>query len=473
MPRLQHFVNGEFVESAGQVLNSVNPSDPDQVIAQVPVGTLDEVKAAVNAAESAFKSWSNTAGPAKAAFLYKWAAAIEANKAELTQALVDEVGKPFGEAGGEVGRCVALLQYFAGECVRTNGDVIPALVSGSLQYSLSVPIGPVALITPWNFPQAIPLWKALPALAAGCTVVLKPSEMSGYCAELLAKTAEQAGVPKGVFNVIQGDRTTGAALIGCQEIKAVSFTGSAAAGKIIAGVCSDRNIKCQTEMGGKNAAIVLADADLDKAASLVAQGAMRFAGQKCTATSRVIVVKEVKQAFLEKLKSHIEGLALGLPNAPATALGPVISEASYAKLTNVISELGDRAWQPNHEKPAKGWFVPSTLVEDAKSEEALCQNELFGPVLAVIEATDVEDAIEKANSVEFGLSAALFTSNIANALTYIHKIEAGMVRVNGDTTGVDPHAPFGGMKGSSSHSREQGTEGIRFYQEIKTVQINP
>jgi len=297
--------------------------------------------------------------------------------------------------------------------------------------------------------------------------------MSGLCGQLLAKTAEQAGIPKGVFNVVQGDRTTGAAVIGCQEIKAVSFTGSAAAGRIIAGVCAERNIKCQTEMGGKNAAIVLADADLDKAASLVAQGAMRFAGQKCTATSRVIVVKEVKEAFLEKLKAHIEGLALGLPNQPATAVGPVISEASYAKLSNVIAELGDRAWQPKHEKPATGWFIPSTLVMDAQAEESISQNELFGPVLAVIEATDIEDAIAKANNVEFGLSAALFTTNIANALSYIHKIEAGMVRVNGDTTGVDPHAPFGGMKGSSSHSREQGSEGIRFYQEIKTVQINP
>ncbi len=451
---------------------SLNPTRPTEVVAEAIPADKATVGQAVEAAQGAQTSWAALAGPVRAAHLNNWAAAIEARAQLLTEAVVKEIGKPVGEAGGEVGRCVAILRYFAGDAVRTSGEVIPGLNALSLQFAQRRPLGVVGLITPWNFPLAIPLWKAAPALAWGNTVVLKPSELSPLCADLLYEAAEAARLPEGVFNVVYGAKETGEALTHHKAVAAVSFTGSAAAGAAVAEACARRNARFQTEMGGKNPAIVLADADLDRAANLVAAGAMRFAGQKCTATSRVIVAKEAKDAFTAKLIEAIKALPVGDPEASATAIGPVISEAAHQRLRETI------AGAPFHnlvdiEAPAEGYFVAPALFAEVPHHADLAQRELFGPVLTLHEAGDLDHALALANDTPFGLSASIFTSNLADALTYARKIQAGLVRVNADTTGVDPHAPFGGVKGSSSGSREQGPAARDFYTELQTFQINP
>jgi aldehyde dehydrogenase (NAD+) len=471
--RLQHFIGGAFVGSEGDVFRSVNPTRPDELVAEVPLGGGAEASQAVLEAQHAFAAWAGLTGAARADHLIRWARVIESRKAELAEAMVREVGKPIGEAMGEAGRCVAILNYYAGEAVREIGDVIPALAPGALQFSVRQPVGVVALITPWNFPFAIPLWKAAPALAAGCTVVLKPSEHAGLCGQVLADTAREAELPAGVFNVVQGMGAVGEALVRHAGVKAISFTGSERIGRMIQQAGVIRGAKVQAEMGGKNVAIVLADADLAKAAALVAGGAMRFAGQKCTATSRVIVDRSVQDAFLVELQKAVDALPVADPKEASSAIGPVIFASAHERLNKVIADNRSRFAFAPPSVPSEGWFVPPVVIRDVEAKESLAQDELFGPVLSVIACDGLDQAIEIANGVRFGLSASLLTRDTGAALKYAHRIEAGLVRVNGDTTGVDPHAPFGGFKASSSHSREQGPEGTRFYTEIKTVQINP
>jgi aldehyde dehydrogenase (NAD+) len=389
-----------------------------------------------------------------------------------------EVGKPIGEARGEAARCVVILQYYAGEAVRSMGDVIPAQVPGALQFSLREPLGVVALITPWTFPAAIPLWKAAPALAFGNTVVLKPAEASSYVATLLAKSAEDAELPSGVFNVVLGTGAElGPALIEAEQVRGVSFTGSAAVGAGVARSATARNIRYQTEMGGKNVGIVLADADIARAAALTAAGAMRYAGQKCTATSRVIVAREVEAPFMDAIRKQVEGFRIGPVTDPASAVGPVISERSRDNIRRVLQAAGGEQITPvplpAGDDFAHGFFAAPTIIRGIAPDSPVAQEEIFGPVLAWLAANDLEHALTMANQTKYGLSASLFTRDVASALTYMRRIEVGLVRVNGDTTGVDPHAPFGGMRGSSSGSREQGPAARDFYTEIKTVQINP
>ena len=477
--RLRHFIGGHWHESqSDQWITDVNPSNSEDVLAEVPGGTPDDVRAAVAAAATAFDGWRHATGPARAELLYNWSAAIAARSEEIAQLLTREVGKPIGEARGEVGRCVTILRYYAGEAVRATGQLIPAQAPAALQFSMHQPLGVAALITPWNFPLAIPLWKAAPALAFGNTVVLKPAESASRCALLLAETAEAAGLPSGVFNVLLGAGAhVGSALIAAADVSAISFTGSGAVGATVAACAAGRNIRYQTEMGGKNVAIVLPDADLRQAAALTAGGAMRYAGQKCTATSRVIVSREVEGAFLDELRAQVAALPIGPVTDAASAIGPVISAQSRQSIEDVLAAVdAERVYVgtiPETSEYAHGFFLPPTVIRGAAADSVLAQRELFGPVLASFVADDVDHAIALANGTPYGLSASLFTRDLRTALRYVDRIEAGMVRVNGDTTGVDPHAPFGGMKASSSGTREQGSAARDFYTEIKTVQINP
>jgi aldehyde dehydrogenase (NAD+) len=478
-PRLKHFVGGEWVDSASdQWIDDRNPSNPGDIVAYVPEGTADDANRAATSAANAFESWSALSGPARADHLYRWGQAIGDRHEELAQALTREVGKPIGESRGEVGRCVAILRYYAGEAVREIGDVIPAQTAAALQFTLREPLGVVALVTPWNFPVAIPLWKAAPALAFGNTVVLKPSEMSSHIAMLLAETATAAGLPAGVFNVLPGTGAgVGEALLRAEPVAAISFTGSGKIGARVAAIAAERNIRYQTEMGGKNVAIVLPDADVTQAASLTAAGAMRYAGQKCTATSRVVVAHEIEGPFLAELRRQIDALLLGPVTAPNAAIGPVISETARDSIRRTLEASdAERVYEgkiPESEDFSSGYFLSPTVIRGAALDSDLARRELFGPVLAMFPADDLDHAVSIANDTSYGLSATLFTRDVRQALKYIRRIRVGLVRVNGDTTGVDPHAPFGGMKGSSSGSREQGPAAREFYTEIKTVQINP
>ncbi|HET9424159.1 MAG TPA: aldehyde dehydrogenase family protein [Gemmatimonadaceae bacterium] len=472
-------MGGRWIDTArDEWMDDINPSNPRDIVAQVPRGDAADVTAAVTAAAEALGTWRRLAGPARADHLYRWSQAIADRHEEMAQMLCREVGKPIGEARGEVGRCVMILRYFAGEAVRGIGDVIPAQAAGSLQFTLREPLGVIGLITPWNFPVAIPMWKAAPALAFGNVVVLKPSEAAARSAMLLAETASAAGIPAGVFNVVLGTGASiGRTLIEAEAVRGVSFTGSARVGAEVAATAAKRNIRYQTEMGGKNVAIVLADADLDQAATLTAAGAMRYAGQKCTATSRVVIAREVEDAFYKALRAQIDRLPLGPVSDPASAIGPLISETSRANIGRALERHGGEPFMrvevPKTGDYAHGYFMAPVVYRDVPIDAPLAREELFGPVLASFVARDADEALEIANHAQYGLSATLFTRDLRAALRYIDRIEAGLVRVNGDTTGVDPHAPFGGMKGSSSGSREQGPAAKEFYTEIKTVQINP
>jgi acyl-CoA reductase-like NAD-dependent aldehyde dehydrogenase len=476
-PFLQSFVAGAFRPAdTERTIASVNPSDPEDVVGHVPAGTAAEAAAAVAAAAEAGPAWRRSTGVARAEVLYRWAGVIAERAEELAQAMAREVGKPIGEARGEAARAVAILRYYAGEAVRQIGEVIPSQLPDTLQLTLREPLGVVALITPWNFPVAIPLWKAAPALAFGNTVALKPSEASSGVAALLAETAAAAGLPAGIFNVVLGEGATVAeALLDHPEVRGVSFTGSARVGARVAELAARRNLRYQTEMGGKNAAIVAADADLAKAAALTAAGAMRYAGQKCTATSRVIVDRKVWEAFLPLLVAEVEALALGPVTDPAAAVGPLIAERPRRRILDLLAAEPCRVHTgggaPEDPRFAAGWFLRPTVVSEVAAGSPYLQDELFGPLLTAVPADDLDHAVALANDSAYGLSAALFTRDTASALAYVQRIEAGLVRVNGDTTGVDPHAPFGGVKGSSSGSREQGPAARDFYTEIKTVQI--
>jgi alpha-ketoglutaric semialdehyde dehydrogenase len=480
---LPNLIAGEFRPgTADRGFDDLNPSDREDRIALVPEGDASDVAAAVEAARDAAPAWRRATGPARAEHLHRWAQVIGDRSEELAQALSREVGKPIGEARGEIGRCVVILRYYAAAAVAPRGDVVPAQVEGALQLTLREPLGVVGLITPWNFPAAIPLWKAAPALAFGNTVVVKPAEQSSQVAVLLARTAEAAGIPGGVFNVVLGrGEVVGYALVRHPLVDGVSFTGSIPVGARVRGVCAERNVPCQTEMGGKNVVLVLPDADLDLAARLTAAGAMRYAGQKCTATSRAVVAGEVEEPFLRKVREQVEALGLGPVTDPGSAVGPLISEDARTRVHRAVRKAVEEdgagllcgGEAPDEEPFARGFFLRPTVLRDVDPASEVGQEELFGPVLATFTARDLDHALELANGTRYGLSASLFTRDLGAVLEYVDRIEAGLVRVNGDTTGVDPHAPFGGVKASGSGTREQGTAAREFYTRTKTVQVNP
>jgi aldehyde dehydrogenase (NAD+) len=478
VPTLDPFVAGSRRRSdSAATLPSLNPSDPSDVVALVPEGAPSDVDAAVAAAAEAQPGWSLLTGPTRAEHLHRWAEAVGARAEEMAQAMAREVGKPIAEARGEAARGVAILRYYAGEAVRESGSVIPSQLPETLQLTLREPLGVVGLITPWNFPVAIPLWKAAPALAFGNTVVLKAAEASSYLASLLAETASAALLPPGVFNIVFGlGPVVGEALVSHPLVRGVSFTGSAKVGARVAEICARRNVRYQTEMGGKNAALVLSDADLPRAGAMAVAGAMRFAGQKCTATSRVIVDRRIFEEFTALLASQASALPIGPVTDPAAAVGPLISEVSRSRVLGLLSKDRCRVHTgggfPKDPRFGTGWFLAPTVLSEVEAGSPLRTEELFAPVLVAIPADGLEEALALANDTPYGLSASLFTRDVKSALRYVRRIEAGLVRINGDTTGVDPHAPFGGMKGSSSGSREQGPAARDFYTEIKTVQIS-
>jgi acyl-CoA reductase-like NAD-dependent aldehyde dehydrogenase len=477
---LEHYIAGEWQHrSRDRWGEDVNPSDATQILAHVPLSDPAEIAKAATAAHDAFPAWKNKTGTERAELLYRASNLLAERRQELGTLVAQEVGKPIGEALQEVDRGSMILRYFASEAVHPNGVVIPAQKAGSLQFTIRQPIGPLAVISPWNFPVAIPLWKLAPALAYGNTVVWKPAETASFTAVHLAEVFAAAGFPAGVLNLLLGKGSVvGNTLINHEAIRAVTFTGSDSVGMGIAKQAVKRNIKYQLEMGGKNAVIVLADADLDQAAKLTAAGAMRFAGQKCTATSRAVVASEVNDEFISLLKKEIQALPMAVAIEARSAVGPVISKDSLEKVSGYAEKgarsgrvvLGGR--QPVEESLRNGYFFEPTVIADVSPDAPVAQDEVFGPLLVLHQAKSVSDAISIANNSRYGLSVSLFTRDITSALLYIQQIECGMVRVNGDTTGVDPHAPFGGMRNSSSHSREQGPAAIEFFTETKTVQIN-
>ncbi|MGW4946380.1 aldehyde dehydrogenase family protein [Actinoplanes sp. NPDC004185] len=453
-------------------IESVSPQAPSDVVVRVPDTQPDTVAAAADVARDAATGWARQPAHARAAALHACAEAVVAATAELTDLVVREVGKPRGEAGAEIGRGVAILRYFAQQSLHPEGEVYPPADGVSLLHTRRRPHGVVGLITPWNFPVAIPLWKAAPALAFGNTVLLKPAPQSSAVALRLAELFAGA-LPPGVLTVLTGLGGTGEAIVDTAD--AVSFTGSVAAGQAVARRAVTRGIPVQCEMGGQNAAIVLPDADQEAAATAIAAAAMGYAGQKCTATSRVIVVGD-PAPFAERLAAAVEALTVGDPADPSTVVGPLIESRPREAIRTAVqrAEAGGAKVLTGARQPSgDGWFQAPTVLADVPAGDDLLTEEYFGPVCVVLSAESAEAAAQTANNVRHGLVAAVYTQNLGAALTLTDRLDVGMVKVNAPTTGVDFHAPFGGEKESSYGPREQGTAARDFYTRTVTVTLTP
>jgi acyl-CoA reductase-like NAD-dependent aldehyde dehydrogenase len=472
----QNWIGGEWVTPANGEVVVKNPSRLSEEVGLLRLSDASHVRQAEQAARQAFPKWSGLTGAARGEILNQMAAALEANAQELARLASSEMGKPIGEMRGEVTRGVNLLRYYAAEGVRANGSVIPSAEANVFQYAKRVPLGVAAIITPWNFPVAIPVWKIAPALICGNTVIWKPAENASLTAVRMAEIFAGTQLPAGVVNLVIGKgREIGNTLIEESAVEAVSFTGSTETGKRIAVACAGRNIKYQTEMGGKNAAIVLRDADLEKTVPIVLSGAFRSAGQKCTATGRIIVEREVFQPFLELLQEAVRTCKVGPALDPSVYLGPVASEDQYQKVSAYAS-LAQSEGQIVAESAAfpaegEGYYIKPLVVSGVSAQHALVQEEIFGPMAVLLEASDFDEAIQLCNQTVYGLSASLFTRDLSKAHRFLDEAQAGMVRVNQETAGVEYQAPFGGMKLSSSHTREQGQAALDFYSAVKTCAI--
>lgn len=479
--RYRNLIGGLWVEPAGgEYLPDVNPAEAAGIVGEFPQSTAEDAVRAVEAAASALPAWSAMAAPARGEILRKAADILESRADCVAGDLMREEGKSLPEAKGETLRGVAILRYYAAETIRPEGEVIPASGPATFLHTRRIPLGVCALITPWNFPIAIPLWKTAPALAFGNTVVLKPSCLAPLTSWNVANCMQEAGLPAGVLNVVFGaGSAVGEALVTHTRTAGVSFTGSARTGKTIAGWAAAHGKKYQLEMGGKNAVVVLPDADLDQAVNLTLQGAFRSAGEKCTATSRAIVHREVYEAFVDRLKEKTRALKVGPGDDPSAYVGPVITadarERILVAIRRAIEEgahllCGGQA--PDEEPFSRGFYVLPTLLTGIRQEMPIWREEVFGPVLGIVAADDEDHALALLNDTDYGLSASLFTRDLNAALAFAERAQVGMVRINGETAGVEYQAPFGGMKGSSSGSREQGQAARDFYTQLKTISID-
>lgn len=477
-----NFIDGSWTPSSSQKVEaSYNPARRNEIVGFVQSSSEEDVDQAVVAAKNAKEKWRKLTGAERGEFLYRIADVIENRFDEIAETLTKEMGKTFPEAKGETLRGIAILRYYAGEGLRKTGDVIPASDNKALMYTTRVPLGVVGIITPWNFPVAIPIWKIAPALIYGNTVVIKPAqEASVTCAKII-ECMQQAGLPAGVVNLVTGKGSVvGQRIIDHPEINGITFTGSNTTGKRVALGAINRGAKYQLEMGGKNPIIVLNDANIDEAIEATLSGGLRSTGQKCTATSRVIVQEGIYEEFKKKLVERTKELKLGDGMAEGTWMGPCVNESQLNTVLSYIEKgkaegavllLGGK--QPENTELKDGYYVEPTIFEGVHSKMTIGQEEIFGPVLALIKVESIEEAIEVANDVQFGLSASIYTKSIESALEFIDGIEAGLVRVNYETAGVELQAPFGGMKSSSFGAREQGTAAIEFYTSIKTVFVKP
>ena len=451
---------------------SVNPHNPADLLGTWDEAGTGEAGAAADRALKAARVWRDVPGAGRAKALTDAATAIEHRSAEITDLVVREVGKPLSEARGEVARGVSILRYYAQAALLPDGETLPAAEADQLLMARHLPVGVTALLTPWNFPVAIPLWKAAPSLAYGNATILKPSSAAAATGLLLGELVGQF-LPADVFQVVLGGAETARALIDHPGVAAISFTGSSAVGHDITVRAASRGCRVQAEMGGQNPSIVLADADLERAAKNIAYAAMGYAGQKCTATSRVIVVDEVYSQFRDALTAAIEALQVLDPADPATLVGPVIDDGSRAAALDAIAGSGGKVLTGGKALDAPGYYLAPTLVELDAPTGPLASDEVFAPVAALIRTGSADSAVAIANEVRYGLVASVFTNDLAQALRLTRRIEAGMVRVNAPTSGVDFNAPFGGSKESSYGPREQGQAARAFYTESRTVLIVP
>ncbi|GAB0166885.1 aldehyde dehydrogenase family protein [Lysinibacillus sp. CTST325] len=454
-----------------EIREQFNPAKPSQCIGQVELLTKDETKDVIVAAQEAFEGWKNTSSVARGEILRVTADLLEKNMDKVAEIASNEMGKTKNEMLGEVKRGASILRYFAQEGMRATGEVLPSANEAKLLYTMRVPLGVVAAITPWNFPVAIPLWKIAPALVYGNTVVWKPSVESALTGELIGKLFQEAGLPKNVLNVVQGRGSkVGQVLLEAPEVKVITFTGSNSVGQSILDTAGSTNKKIQLELGGKNAAIILADANINQAAKLTIEGAMKQTGQRCTATSRVYIEEAVYEKVVEQLIEEAKKIEVGV------TMGPVSSKGQYDSILSAIEKAKvEGAELVFGGGPTKGilegYYIDPTIFTNVTHEMSIAHEEIFGPVLAVIKVKDYEEAIRLSNDSNFGLSASIYTNNIPKAFDFINRSEVGLVQVNDETGGAEPQAPFGGMKNSSTGAREQGQAAKEFFTTYKTITI--
>ncbi len=479
IPEYGLFINGEWTASStGETFENRNPARPDDLIGTFAKGDRRDAQRAIESAAEAKLAWARTTAIERANILYKASEVLASRVEEVGRELTREEGKTLAEGIGETKRAVAILRYFAGEIQQPDGEHYPSANPNTLLFTMREPIGVVGIITPWNFPIAIPAWKIAPAIAFGNTVVFKPASDTPLCAVRLVEALEEAGLPKGVLNLVSGSaETIGDAIVNDDRVDAISFTGSNEVGTSIKRAANDRGAKVQLEMGGKNPAIVLADADLDQAVSQVIAGAMNSTGQKCTATSRAIVDRSILSEATERIVERAAALRIGDPQEEGVNVGPLINGKAAERVLGDIEKgrngasLAQGGGRP--EGVPDGHFVAPTVFTDVASDSFLGQEELFGPVLGVIPVDGIDEAVAVANQVRYGLSASIFTRDIGKALRFIREVQAGIVHVNSETAGAEPQVPFGGYKASSSYSREQGKAAREFFTQVKTVYFDP
>lgn len=473
------YINGKWYHpSSTQISRNINPADTADVIAEFPLAGAADVRLAVDAAVAAAKSWKKTPGPERGRVLWRAADIARRRVDEIAQTLTREEGKILKEAKGEVLKGIAVLEYNAGAGFRMHGHTLPAESRDTFTYTLRQPLGAVGLIAPWNFPWAIPVWKSAPAIVAGNAVVFKPSELTPATSALLAEIYEEAGLPPGVFNMVVGrGSVVGEAMVAAPELRAISFTGSNAVGGALYVKAAQRGAKVTCEMGGKNAVIVMPDADLDKAAVAIHGGAFGSTGQRCTATSRVIAHPDIKARLVERLVAMAQKIKLGPGLDASSDMGPSVDEKQWSTVMNYVevaksegARLLTGGTRPDSLK--QGYFVEPTIFDGVAPTMRIFKEEVFGPVLAITTAANIDEALRFANGVEYGLTTSIFTENISSVMKFIDEVETGMVHVNEPTVGGEAQLPFGGTKSTGVGEREMAEEGLNFFTEIKTVFIN-
>ena len=481
----RNYIDGKWVAAkSGKTFESRNPANTDDVVGMFAQSKSDDLDAAVGAAKRAYEKWRLTPAPKRAEYLYRVGEILKRDKEKLSRELTREMGKVLQETRGDVQEAIDLTYLMAGEGRRLHGVTTPSELPNKFNMAVRMPMGVAGLITPWNFPMAIPAWKSMPAIVAGNTVVIKPAEDTPLAVIMLAEVFEEAGVPPGVFNVVTGSgEDVGAPMVKHPDVKIISFTGSTEVGRIISKECAPTFKKVHLEMGGKNVIMVMDDADLDLAVDGALWGAFGTAGQRCTAASRIVVHEKVYDEFVNRLAGRAKKLRVGNGLDEKTDMGPNISKSQLKTIASYIdigkkegaevvtggSVLADKSDTWDY---SKGFFHEPTVFANVKPDMRIAQEEIFGPVTAVIKSRSLEESIDIANNVRYGLSSSIYTRDINKAFVAMRDMYTGIFYVNAPTIGAETHLPFGGVKETGNGHREAGVAGLDVFTEWKSVYID-
>lgn len=482
VPKFYNYIGGEWVKPAsGEWFENLNPADTRDIVGRFPASKEEDVKAAVEAAKTSATRWRRTPAPRRAEILFRLARILESKKDRFSREMTREMGKVLKETGGDVQEAIDCTYFTAGEGRRLHGFTTPAEMPNKFAMCVRQPVGICGLITPFNFPMAIPSWKLIPALICGNTVVIKSGEDVPLSTINLVKSCEEAGIPKGVVNVVNGHGAeVGAPLVNHPDVRLISFTGSTETGRIIAEQGANRNKIVSLEMGGKNAIIIMDDADIDNAVEGCLWGAFGTSGQRCTASSRLVVHKKVYKKFCEKLVEKVKRLRVGNGLEPKTDVGPVINQAAMDKILSYI-EIGrkeDRATLAcggnalTKGEYKHGYFIEPTVFTDVAPKMRVGQEEIFGPVTSVIPFSTLDEAIDIVNDVKYGLSSAIYTQDVNRAFYAMQELYTGICYINSATIGAEVHLPFGGTKGTGNGHREAGTQVLDIFSEWKSIYVD-